>query len=70
MREEDILHRFERIEMRWLSNATLRDRISSAERRGGLGIEDICGVLCTGMLRWFGHVDEEMHEYDCGGQST
>jgi len=59
MREEDV-HRFEHTEMRmvrWMSNATLRDRTPGAELRGRLGIEGIIDVLCTWRVRWFGHVE-------------
>jgi len=59
MREEDMC-RFEHTEMRmvrWISNATLRDRTPSVKLRGHLGIEGIADVLHIGRLRWFGYVE-------------
>jgi len=43
--------------VKWMSNATLRDRSPSAKLRGHLGIEDISEMLHTGRLRWFGDGD-------------
>jgi len=61
---------------RWMSNATLKDRASSVELGGCLGIEGIGDVLHTGKLRWVGHMKrmvvgtymgEETYKCNCGG---
>jgi len=43
--------------VRWMSNATLRDRTPIAKLRGHFGIEGISEVLCIGRLRWFGYME-------------
>lgn len=58
--KESDLQRLERNDMRmirWMCNVTLKDRKSSLELRGRLGLDSIRNCIRTGRLRWFGHVE-------------
>ena len=51
--------KLERAEMRmvrWMSGASLRDRLANSELRRRLGLESISEVVRRRRLRWFGHV--------------
>jgi len=59
VREEDvkILKRAENMMCGWMCTVTLKDRKSSEELRGRLGIKCVRDVVRCGRLRWFGHVE-------------
>ena len=65
-RVEDMrrLERTERMMCRWMCSFTLKDRKSSEELRGRLGIECVTDVVRRGRLRWFGHVERKSVD-DC-----
>ena len=43
--------------IRWMCNAMLKDRKSSEELRGCLGLVNIRDIISRNRLRWFGHVE-------------
>jgi hypothetical protein len=43
----------ERAMVRWMSGVTLKDRKSSQELLGRLGVEDVVDVMKRGRLLWF-----------------
>ena len=58
--KEHDLARLERNDMtmiRWICRVRLRDRMSSYELRGCLGLESIRNAVQKRRLRWFGHVE-------------
>jgi len=63
---EDVrrLVRTERAMVRWMCGVTLKDRKSSDELLGRLGVEDVVEVVRRGRLLWFGHVERRSQD-DC-----
>ena len=61
MKKEDMqrLERTERMMVRWMCGVSLKNRISSDELKGRLGIEGIDEIVERGRLRWFGHVERK-----------
>ena len=43
--------------IRWICNVKAKDDVSSDSLLTKLGIKDLDVVLCTGRMRWFGHVE-------------
>ena len=43
--------------IRWICNVKAKDEVSSDSLLTKLGIQDLDVVLCTGRMRWFGHVE-------------
>ena len=59
LKEEDS-SRLQRTDMqmvRWMCRVSLRERKSSEELRGRLGIPSLLTVLRKNRLRWYGHVE-------------
>src|SRR5579864_3995388 len=56
---EDVrrLVRTERAMVRWMCGIRLKDRKSSDELLGRLGVEDVVKIVRRGRLLWFGHVE-------------
>ena len=55
----DVWLKFERAEMqmiRWMCGVSMKDRMTSEERRKMVGVEPIKTVIRSGRLRWYGHV--------------
>ena len=61
---EDVrrLVRAERAFLRWMCGVTLKDRKSSQELLGRLGVEDVVEVVRRGRLLWFGHVERKSQD--------
>jgi len=61
MRVEELrrLERAERMMIRWMCGATLKDRCRSEELRKRLDIEDVADVVRKSRLGWFGHVERK-----------
>ena len=61
---EDVqrMERAERMMVRWMCGVSLKNRISSAELYGRLGIEEVRDVMRRGHLRWFGHLERKSKE--------
>jgi len=61
---EDVrrLVRTERAMVRWMCGVTLKDRKSSDELLGRLGVEDVVEVVRRGRLLWFGHVERKSQD--------
>ena len=59
MKVEDVqrLERTERMMVRWMCGVRLKNRISSEELNGRLGIVKIMEIVRQGRLRWFGHLE-------------
>jgi hypothetical protein len=55
-------NRTERAMVRWIPGVTLKDRKSSDELLGRLGIEDVVEVVRRGRLLWFGHVERKSRD--------
>ena len=53
------LKRAERMMVRHMCGATLKDRKSFEELRQRLGIDSVSDVLRRNRLRWFGHVERK-----------
>ena len=51
------LRRNDRAMIRWICNVKAKDEVSSDSLLTKLGIQDLDVVLCTGRMRWFGHVE-------------
>ena len=49
--------RNDRAMIRWICNVKAKDEVSSDSLLTELGIQDLDVVLCTGRMRWFGHVE-------------
>ena len=64
MRVEELrrLERAERMMIRWMCGATLKDRCRSEELRKRLDIEDVADVVRKSRLGWFGHLERKMRE--------
>ena len=56
-----ILERTERMMVRWMCGVTLRDRRSSAELLDLLSVVGVGDMVRRGRLRWFEHVERNMH---------
>jgi len=56
------LERTERMMVRWMCGASLKDRTSSVELNNRLGVEDVTDIVRQGRLRWFGHVARKCHD--------
>jgi len=56
------LERTERMMVRWMCGVSLKDRISSEELNGRLGVEGVADVVRRGRLRWFGHLERKCSE--------
>jgi hypothetical protein len=56
------LQRTERVMIRWMCSVSLKNRISSVELNGRLGIEEISVIVECGRLRWFGILSENMQK--------
>jgi hypothetical protein len=48
--------------VRWMCGVTLKDKKSSQELLGRLGVEDVVDVMKRGRLLWFGHVERKPRE--------
>jgi hypothetical protein len=61
---EDVqrLVRTERAMVRWMCGVTLKDKKSSQELFGRLGVEDVVDVMKRGRLLRFGHVERKPRE--------
>ena len=61
MKVEDVqrLERTERMMVRWMCGVRLKNRISSEELNGRLGIVKIMEIVRQGRLRWFGHLERK-----------
>ena len=61
---EDVqrMERAERMMVRWMCGVSLKNRISSAELYGRLGVEEVAVVMRRGRLRWFGHLERKSKE--------
>jgi hypothetical protein len=61
MKAEDMqrLERAERMMVRWMCGVSLKNRISSEELNGRLGLESIDEVVRRGRLGWFGHLERK-----------
>ena len=57
--DEMRIERNDRKMIRWIVGVRLADRISSAELRRRMNLEDIRVVMRTRRLRWFGHVERK-----------
>ena len=59
VKTEDVqrMERTERMMIRWMCGVSLKNRISSAELYGRLGVEEVADVMRRGRLRWFGHLE-------------
>jgi hypothetical protein len=53
------LERTERMMVRWMCGASLKDRISSDDLNRRLGVEGVADVVRRGRLRWFGHLERK-----------
>mgnify|MGYP003454445976 CR=1 FL=1 len=53
------VERAERMMIRWMCGVSLKNRISSAELYGRLGVEEVADVMRRGRLRWFGHLERK-----------
>jgi len=53
------LERTERMMVRWMCGVSLKNRISSEELNGRLGVEGVADVVRRGRLRWFGHLERK-----------
>ena len=64
VRSEDVqrMERAERMMVRWMCGVSLKNRISSAELYGRLGVEEVAVVMRRGRLRWFGHLERKSKE--------
>ena len=51
------LWRNDRAMIRWICNVKAKDEVSLDSLLTKLGIQDLDVVLCTGRMRWFGHVE-------------
>ena len=51
------LRRNDRAMIRWICNVKAKDEVSSDSLLTKLGIQYLDVVLCTGRMRWFGHVE-------------
>ena len=51
------LQRNDRAMIRWICNVKAKDEVSSDSLLTKLGIQGLDVVLCTGRMRWFGHVE-------------
>jgi len=56
------LERAERMMMRWMCGASLKERVRSAELLHRLGIKGVTDVVRRGRLRWFGHVERKSRD--------
>ena len=62
----DVGFNFERAEMqmiRWMCGISMKDRRTSEELRGLVGVETITTVNRSGRLRWYGHVMRKSDDY-------
>ena len=64
VKNEDVqrMERAERMMVRWMCGVSLKNRISSAELYGRLGVEEVAVVMRRGRLRWFGHLERKSKE--------
>jgi hypothetical protein len=53
------LQRTERMMVRWMCGASLKDRKSSDDLNRRLGVERVADVVRRGRLRWFGHLERK-----------
>ena len=53
------LERTERMMIRWMCGASLKDGISSEDLSRRLGVERVADVVRRGRLRWFGHLERK-----------
>jgi hypothetical protein len=53
------LERTERMMVRWMCGVSLKNRITSKELNGRLGVEGVADVVRRGRLRWFGHLERK-----------
>ena len=54
----------ERRMIRWMAGASLRERHSTKELRGRMGLVDVTSIMRQARLRWFGHVErKEEHDW-------
>ena len=56
------LKRAEAQMIRWMSGATLRDRIPTSAILTSLGIDSITEVVTRARLRWFGHIHRKSED--------
>jgi len=47
----------EHMQVRWMCGVSLKNRISSVELNGRLGVERVADVVRPGRVRWFGHLE-------------
>ena len=61
MKAEDVqrLERTERMMVRWMCGVRVKNRISSEELNGRLGIVKIMEIVRRGRLRWFRHLERK-----------
>ena len=64
MKDEDMqrLERTERMMVRWMCGVRLKNRISSEELNGRLGIVRITEIVRRGRLGWFGHLERKAND--------
>src|SRR5664279_4197448 len=56
------LERTEKMMVRWMCGATLKNKISSVELYSCLDVEAVSDVVRRGRLRWFGHLERKSHD--------
>ena len=49
--------RYDHAMIHWICNVKAKDKVSSDSLLTKLSIQDLDVVLCTSMMRWFGHVE-------------
>ncbi len=61
MKMEDMqrLERTERMMVRWMCSVSLKNKISSVDLNGRLGLEEVADIVRRGRLRWFGHLERK-----------
>ena len=53
------MERTQRMMIRWMCGVSLKNRISSVELCGRLGVEEVADVVRRSRLRWFGHLERK-----------
>src|SRR5258706_73242 len=56
------LKRAERIMLRWMCGASLKNGISSMELNQRLSVDGVADIVRYGRLRWFGHLERKNND--------
>jgi len=61
MKVEDMQHlkRMERVIVRWMYGVSLKNKVSSVNLNGRLGLEEVADIVRLGRLSWSGHLERK-----------